>query len=60
MRSGLTKTAVRTSTIGTDIDKNNLARRHRVAAESCHKPHLPLEIANVPRQACAGAHHFSR
>jgi hypothetical protein len=34
MCTGPTKTAVVTSTIGIDIDKNNLARRHRVPARS--------------------------
>ena len=33
MRSGPTKTAVVTSTIGIDVGKNELAAQHRAAAE---------------------------
>ena len=58
MRNGPTKTAVITSTIDIDIGKNDLARRHRAAAEDA-RSQRGLEIANVPRQACAGAHHVS-
>ena len=50
MRSEGTKIAVVTSTIGIGIDKNNLARRHRAAAEGA-RSQLGLEVANVPRQA---------
>jgi hypothetical protein len=56
MCTGPTKTAVVTSTIGIDIEKNNPARRHRVALEAATSPPSTARDSQCSRGRHAPAH----